>query len=267
LPILYVSGPSDPSLLLSTVSGWFRLAWTDPGGTRTAWRIYYRRNGSATWLLYQDNVALASNAGIYLMDELALGVAYDFAVSAINGTTGEGPMSAAVLNIKIAPTAWTAMLHLAGAGAVAGNAVALTSPLPPTFIDHTDRTLLVPFGQSAGVTRWGPADWHSIDLRISLPVAGGLSNLIALLNQAQLGRTLYFRDVYGDMMTVSPAPGWKSDILAFTKQDPSVYRYLDLHLDQVANPYQPSVARGSALGFRALTAGSVVPLDVTESAA
>ncbi|MDP9325702.1 MAG: hypothetical protein M3O87_04100, partial [Candidatus Dormibacteraeota bacterium] len=192
-----------------------------------------------------------------------------FAVSAINGAAGEGPLSAAVLNQTIAPTTWTAMLHIAGAGPVAGNAVALTMKETPKPVDNTERVLQIPFGQRAGVVRWGPADWHGIDLpSISLPGgAAALRALIALLDQAQTGTRLYYRDVYGTMMAVSPAPGWQATLLPNQVQTPAVYRYINLHLDEVANPYQPSIAQGTALGFRGQTAGSITQLDRVESAA
>lgn len=254
--------PTAPAATVSNVNGNIVVAWTNPLASTAAWnRVYFRRTGSGTWLLYQDNVPAVINAqqSITAMDEIAFNVGYDFAVSALSAAFAESALST-VVSGTIVPTAYSAMLH------VQGNGPTYSAPIlaqgSPAFDRKIDVRHDPVFGQAQPVSRYGVLDYATITLKdyILSSVVATLDQLIAVKQQAEAGATIYYRDAIGAMMTVVFAADQKVAYMAPNFRDAA------LKLVQVPNAYTPSITAGSALGYRLRKNGSIVPLEPSEQA-
>ena len=193
------------------------------------------------------------------MDELALGVNYDFCVTQVdNSVHAESPQSPYV-SALIDPTQgnYAGMLHIAGLGTT--YFALLKAQGSPTWETRIDSNILDMFGQLAPVVRYGVRYYHMVKLKNFLANnPTDIKNLIGLIQQAVLGLTVYYRDAFGALVTVAIAP---QQALQYR---PALYRFTDLDMVQIPNAFQPSTSIGSAQGYRQQATGSVIPLDSSE---
>jgi hypothetical protein len=250
--------PGTPGSFSATPSGAnanVALSWSAATGSPSYYRVYHRRNGSSTWILLQDNVAGTSYTA---MDHIALGVAYDYAVSAVTATPTEGALATAT-NVTIPLGAWSAYLHVAGAGATYG--VPLQVDGSPSIANKLDATYYLGFGQAAPVARYGTADYHTLSMPALLldSTPATLKAAQAVMGQAQAGGVCFYRDALGGMLVVTVDAEQGLTIL------PPWNRQLALKLTEVLDTVAPYVASGSAQGYLTLASGRRPPLDTSES--
>jgi hypothetical protein len=261
------SGPSAARITaprLFGTAGSFRslIGPTQISNNATLNRVYYRRNGTAPWFLLKDAVAavLGSQQSVVLMDELALGVAYDFTVAALPFTSGgESALAGAALNVKIDPAVggYTSMLHIAGNGTT--FFVPLKAQASPRFTTTLDAQAVEVFGNQAPTHRYGIFDYRQIELQTFEQDTPALRQIQNLIQQALTGLSIYYRDAFGVLLLCGLAGRQMGEYK-------TIYRYVTLHLSEISNQFSPSTSQGSATGFRQQVNGTLVPLDISELA-
>jgi hypothetical protein len=250
---------------------------TGPPPPAVANRIYYRRTGTSTWYLLVDGQNPAETA--VLLDQLAIGGAYDFAVSALDATgTMESALAAAQTGMVIpAPSGGaTAVLHVQGQGQALFVPLYLTGS--PTVNEYVDHTATVMFGQTAPAVRYGIADYRDVTVKARLidmsgdpQAAGAYAALQAVTKAIKRGAVGVFRSAAGTLLTVAQAQvgGTVSTPLASMTFLPQGYlsmREWNLMLLETPNQYQPSTANGYARGYLNQVDGEVQPLSDLEKA-
>lgn len=252
--------PAAPTAVTATpdhTNGLINLAWASVAAT--TWRVYYRRTGASAWRLLADNVA--TNAYV-AMDQIALGVGYDFAVSAINATPQEGPMSA-VAAATIQPGSgggYTVMVHVAGNGVTYRVPLfTLGAPKVEAIFDVTFEEML---GLSAPAGRSGVLDYHKITFKARVFSAANQTALQQVIQQDLAGALLYYRSAAGDCITCVFD---KQQTLAFFPKSFLLQREIDMTIIEQPNPYQPSVSQGSAGAIPTQQQGTVPALDLSET--
>jgi hypothetical protein len=220
----------------------------------STYRVYYRRNGTTPWYLYQDSVATTS---LVAMDNIALGVAYDFAVSAVNATPAEGAKSG-TQTATIPLGSYSAYLHIIGNGPTYG--VPFQVQGSPTIAEKIDGTYLMGFGQGAPIVRYGTSDYRTVGASALLVDAtpATLKALQAILDQIKAGGVAQYRDALGGMLTVAIDASQGVTVL------PPWYRQASIAMTEIPNLAGPYVAAGSAQGYLALVNGRKPPLDTSE---
>lgn len=260
--IVAPAAPTSLAAVPDNANGIINLTWTNPAPPATpGGRVYYRRNGAATWTLLADSaVAVAAYAA---MDQIDAGVGYDFAVSQLNlagGNAIESPLSNVVSNVKLD---WSAIgtigLHVAGKGATYRGIFSIRRG-SLVYTSHKDAAPLEGFASLAPSVRYGVLNYRTVEFELFLNSVALLQTLTNIILQAQLGNALYFRDGFGVMFTAALDP-----TAQLTYQVP-LYRYVKLRLVQVPNTFAPSVSLGVAQGFPTLASGSVPALDNSEQA-
>jgi hypothetical protein len=255
--------PTSSTATPNSATGSLTVQWTNPGGSTAAFnRIFYRRTGASTWNLLMDGIVavIGSAQNVVIWDGLAWNVAYDFAVSAVlAANAGESALTAGVSAAAIAPTAFSSMLHVAGNGA-AYNAQ-LIVPTTPKIKAHRQRKQILPFNALRPLVRYGPAHWEEMEITDWAQSTAALNTLLAVLNQAQLGNPLVYRDALGTLMTV----GLHED--SEVTYVPIAGRMDALQLVSVPDTTVPTVAQGFAQGYQVQTYGNAPGLDNSEFAA
>lgn len=92
--------PYDLAVVQNTAIGAFTATWANPAGAAFN-RVYYRVTGDPdpTWWLLQDSVQAQASMSLTLIDQLALGVTYDIAVTALDSTQSlESAVTVTVVN-------------------------------------------------------------------------------------------------------------------------------------------------------------------------
>jgi hypothetical protein len=203
-----------------------------------------------TWRLITANLtAIGAGSAFRCMASTGVGTAYYDLVS-VN--------LPAAANVKIDPSAYGCFLHIAGQGSTYKVPLSFKKGTL-AFPSHLDAALVHRFGQLAPVARYGPANYKDIQFQAFLKDLPTLKQLIQLLQQAQLGNVIYYRDGFGAMFTCGLDPS--QGPLSYSQP---LYRYVPLKFVQVPNGYSPSLAQGSAQGIPAQVSGSVPPLDPVE---
>lgn len=217
------------------------------------WRIYYRRSGTSTWYMLEDNV---STNPYTAMDHIALGVAYDFAVSAVDSTPSESSMAIAS-NVTIPLGAWSAYLHVAGST----TGVPLQVNDSPQIARKMDVTSLSGFGQGAPITRYGTADYRTLSMTALLldSTPASLKALQSIIAAVRAGGVCFYRDALGGMLVCTVDAEQDISIL------PPFYRQPVIKLTETLDTVGPYATAGSAQGYLTLTNGRRPPLDTSES--
>src|SRR5205823_469435 len=146
------------------------LSWGSVAGS--TYRVYYRRTGFGPFLLLADAIVPTSYTA---MDHIALGVSYDFAVSAVNATPAESVLSSTQVATITVAAAYAVFLHIAGQ--TSGLGFKLKGP--PTVGEFINAGNLLGFGQAAPVARYGIADYRSLTMSVLLtdPTTAALKSL------------------------------------------------------------------------------------------
>lgn len=81
------TAPTGVTVATSAVFCGVVVSWTNPtaGTLASSNRLYYRRSGTLPWYLLRDHLT-GLGAAVSMADQLAMGVSYDFAVSAVDPT-------------------------------------------------------------------------------------------------------------------------------------------------------------------------------------
>lgn len=247
--------PATPSLITVTPSAAVAnvaLAWGAASGA-TAYNVYYRRSASSIWLLYSQPGNVTSTT---VMDHIALGVSYDFAVSATNATPAESALSS-FQSATIPLGSYSAFLHIAGQTAgvpfqVQGSPV-ITKKRP--FLDQLG------FNSLAPLRRYATANYHSVKGKALLLDAtpASLRAMQSVIATAENGNPLFYRDALGGQLVMTLDADQSVTIV------PPWNREVSLALTETLNTIGPYVAAGSARGYLTLTGGSRPPLSSEES--
>jgi hypothetical protein len=227
-----------------------------------------------------DYIVISAGASsAVLMDQLAIGAKYDFAISAVDTSGGmESAMTAAVSNVTIPNPAngATVMLHIQGHGPSYYVPLMATGGVKVKgFLDVQPAPM---FGLAAPTLRYGITDFREFDMTARLidtstdPLgATTYTELQGVFAQFKQGATGVLRTVAGTMMTVglsvitSSATASLYDV-SFLPSSYLAMREITLSFLQIPNQYQPSTTAGSALGMLPQVNGSVTPLDLLELA-
>jgi hypothetical protein len=152
------------------------------------------------------------------MEEIAFGVAYDYAVSSVDSTGVESAL-ATVLDIagrsKLIPpkqpsdTRYSIMLHVVGNGPaqkVGLQIVVLGSRgHAATVVTEQDAQAVVGFGNLAPTIRTGIYNYRRVDLKPIFQGAVALAAIEAVMLAAMAGSTICYRDTLGTIIYCGPA--------------------------------------------------------------
>jgi hypothetical protein len=259
--------PSAPASLTAMGIGAtasIALAWAAVGGA-SYYRVYYRRTGQATWWLYADNVA---GTTLTAMDHIALGISYDFAVTAVSAVPAESAKTSTQTAAIQPNLGYAIYLHVAGNGTVFGLGFKLQGV--PTVREYIDVGVIHGFGQGAPVTRYGVGDYRALTVPALLtdPTPAALKSLQAIMDQVKAGATCFYRDVQGGMLLTTFTAGAPGQTAITADQSlaivPPTSRLVTLQLSEVGDLVGPYVPAGQAQGYPALIAGRKPPLDTSE---
>jgi hypothetical protein len=248
--------PAAPATLTATPSSAnanVALAW----GTVAAasyYRVYHRRTGASAWTLYADNVVGTS---LTAMDHIALGVGYDFAVSAVSSLPAESVKSSTA-TATIPVGAYSAYLHVATQGATYG--VPFQVQGSPTIGEVIDGGYLQGFGQAAPVARYGSVDYRTLGAGALLvdSTPATLKSLQAIMDQVKAGAVLQYRDALGGMIMCA------LDAQQGVTVIPPWYRQVAIKLTEVPDLIGPYYSGATAQGIPVLANGRRPPLDTSE---
>ncbi len=177
-------------------------------------RVYYRLSGTTPWVLLK-NVPTGFTPGstpsntsgpnppggvvnVALYDQLVLGQAYDFSVSSVAFQLNAESAQSAPASATIVLQGYTAVLHVAGNGAVQHVGL-LEVPSKRSVKEFLDNPLNLMFADVAPSSRSGPADFVEVDTEVVLLGLADYSALQSVLGAARAGSVLYWRDTLGGM--------------------------------------------------------------------
>lgn len=258
-----ITSPGTPSGLTATPNhalGLIALAWTNngPAGTTPGNRVYYRRNGTSTWFLLAD---LSSASTSYnAMDQIALSVAYDFAVSQVdNNNHSESALSNIASNVTISPVTggYSGFFHIQGQGTT--HFAPLLVQGSPDVSAEFDTTATLPFQQLTPTVTLGVAHYAKLEIPVLVPTLANQKQIMDILATAYLGNSIVYRDGFGGMATFQMDPEQTESYL------PPVARISTFKMTQIANQFQPSTQLGVATGYLQQVFNSIQPLDPSEA--
>lgn len=259
-----LTGPGQPIMAgygLNNAAGFITLNWANvaPAGTTPGNRIYYRRSGTSTWTLLAELAGVVTS--YVAMDQIALGVNYDFNVSQVDiNNHSESAMSSVFnTNVKIDPVAggYSGFLHIQGQGAT--HFAPLLVQLTPDVTAVFDTTATLPFQQLTPSVTLGVAHYVKLKVTQLVPTLANQKQIMDVIATAYAGGVMIYRDGFGGMITC------QIDADQTERYLPPVARESTLNLVQIPNQFQPSTAQGSALGLLQQVFNSIVPLDPSEA--
>jgi hypothetical protein len=257
--------PGTPGSFTATPSGTnanVALSWSAATGSPSYYRVYYRRNGTSTWYLLADNVAGTSYTAV---DEIALGVAYDFAVSAVTATPTEGSKSS-TQTATVPLSQASGWLHIAGQGVTYNAPVYIEDTT--SFTKKLGSSTFLPFNQRSPIVRYGPQGFQQFGLGFWLDdIYPGttMAALQSLTDQIQAGNVAVYRNAAGAIVACALEGDQQIEIQQ--RPGPSarrVHRTVTLKFTEVADTVGPYVSTGQGQGYLTLVNGSKPPLDPSE---
>lgn len=211
--------PANPTLFVVTpdlstaigAKGSLLITWTNAANT-VGNHIWYKKNGDATWILLRTLELTAGAQSVTLMDQIPIGVAYDYCITAFKADHSETTL-ASVQQLNVT-TALPKDLASASGGSrnvclhipttLIGDAthfVNLIVPLSAHFKRVVEKVSLEMVGATSPSTRYGTLNYLELDLSgISFPTAADRLAFDTLLSLAQSSDyPIYYRDVQGNI--------------------------------------------------------------------
>jgi hypothetical protein len=261
------SPPAAPASLTVTPNaarGSLDCSWASVGGS-SFYRLYHRRSGQTPpppWMLMAD-LGVGPPSAFVAMDDVALGVAYDLAVSAGANSIESALSSVATATATVSPN--RGYIHVAGQGATYGCLLNLEGDLQVTR--QLGAAVSLGEAQAMPNVRYSSADYRELAATFWLYDAVGnpfnLKALQQIIKQVRQGAVAVYRDSLGHVIPVAFPPGQVIDVVS-----PRL-RLAQLKMIQVPKLTRPYVIAGLAQGYATLNSGyygSVDPLDDAEFA-
>lgn len=213
--------PDPPTAFRTTpdgANGWNLCKWVVPAASAVI-RIYRKLAGTATWMLYKDNIVpgtVGQNQTFQAMDDIAFNVAYDFAVSSVNAAGVESALALdsfgpSTLTPPKQPSdaRYSVMLHATGNGPAVSTGLQLVQigsrGHSLDVVTEVDAQAIVGFNNVAPTIREGIYKYRTLNMKPLIQGAAALARVEAVMTAAFTGSTICYRDTLGTVIYCGPA--------------------------------------------------------------